>query len=63
MPSDLEDFNRNLNYEGIQLETKKVLSLEDRVDNINKILSNGIFSIIANDDISLVRQFKKEYEK
>lgn len=58
-----EDFNRNPNYEGIQLETKKVLSLEDRVDNINKILSNGIFSIIANDDISLVRQFKKEYEK
>lgn len=58
-----KDFNSKPNYDGILLETKKVLSVEDRVININKILSKGIFAIIRNDDINLVRKLKKEYEK
>lgn len=47
----------------ILFETKKTVSVDHRVKDINKILSKGVFSIIINDDIDVLKKFKKEYEK
>lgn len=57
-----KDFTNPPNYDGILLETKKTVSVEKRVKNINKIISKGVFSIEINDDISIVRKYKREYE-
>lgn len=58
-----KDFNHPPNYDGILLETKKTLPVEDRVNNINRIISKGIVSIVDNGDMNMIRQYKKEYEK
>ncbi|MBE6493292.1 MAG: hypothetical protein E7Z84_01595 [Methanosphaera stadtmanae] len=58
-----KDFNNKPDYKGILLETKKIFKPEEIVLNINKILIKGLFNIMINDDIELVRKFKKEYEK
>lgn len=58
-----KDFSQPPKYDGILYETKKTLPAEERVKNINKILTKGVFSIAINDDIELVKKFKKEYEK
>lgn len=47
----------------ILFETKKTVSVDHRVKDINKILSKGVFSIIINDDIDVLKKFKKKYEK
>ncbi|WP_298523257.1 M48 family metallopeptidase [uncultured Methanobrevibacter sp.] len=56
------DFTHPPNYDGILQETKKTVNKDERVKQINKILSEGVFSIIINDDIEVIRKYKKEYE-
>ena len=58
-----KDFTQPPKYDGILLETKKTMPDKKIVKNINKILTKGVFSIAINDDIEVVRKFKKEYEK
>lgn len=58
-----KDFTNPPKYDGILLETKKTFSVEYEVKTINKILSNGVFNIIENDDMEIIERYKKEYEK
>jgi Tfp pilus assembly protein PilF len=58
-----KDFTQPPEYDGILFETKKTMTDEKVVKNINKILTKGVFSIAINDDIEVVRKLKKEYEK
>ena len=58
-----KDFTNPPQYDGILLETKKTFPVEDIVENINKIIAKGVFSIIKNDGLEIIQKYKKEYEK
>jgi tetratricopeptide (TPR) repeat protein len=58
-----KDFTHPPKYDGILLETKKTMPQEDVVKNIQRILTKGVLNIIKNDDIEIIKRFKKEYGK